>query len=510
MKEGKLLSIGLVFFLCLTTYISDVTGQIEIGTYLNDIKRELEKEWPHNKTINLVFHGHSVPAGYFKTPHVNTLDAYPYQVLKKLKEYYPTAVINIINTSIGGENSVQGAKRFDDEVLVHRPDVLFIDYALNDRSIGVEDSKEAWKIMIKKAKEYGCKIILLTASPDLNENYFDPYSPLNLHNNMIFNLAMDYNIGIVSVDSGFGMEYFNSGNELTEYMSQSNHPNKAGHKIIASGILHYFTPPIDSIPFMYTNDKVILVDAVVNSSDTIPLMFHTAVSDISLLDETAEELLGNISAEEVTSNSWGGSGSVNMHQNIPIQIGNRKRLERTIWTSKRSGIGSKGKFGPSYFGNEIVEIDIENSRLIIHPLTRDNIIRDGYDEIPIQVNNGSISIPIKIDLNGTSITHDFLLHTGYAGGLLFDDDFASTYDLLDKIEITETSQLSDSQGNILATQKGNISTCTLYKSKLHNIPVSFFSGDINRQKFSVVGMDILERFNIILDLHQSRMWIRER
>ena len=76
--------------------------------YLKDIKAELNKEWPNNRTINLVFHGHSVPAGYFNTPNVKTLDSYPYQVLKQLKELYPYAVINVINTSIGGENSISG------------------------------------------------------------------------------------------------------------------------------------------------------------------------------------------------------------------------------------------------------------------------------------------------------------------------------------------------------------------------------------------------------------------
>ena len=37
--------------------------------YLNDLKREMRKEWPKNRTVNLVFHGHSVPAGYFKPLH---------------------------------------------------------------------------------------------------------------------------------------------------------------------------------------------------------------------------------------------------------------------------------------------------------------------------------------------------------------------------------------------------------------------------------------------------------
>ncbi len=136
------------------------------STYLSDLKKEMQIEWPKNRTINIVFHGHSVPSGYFKTPIVNTLAAYPALVLNKIKALYPYAVVNVITTSIGGENSISGAKRFDNEVLNHQPDVLFIDYALNDRGAGLEKSYKAWDEMIKKAKRKNIKIILLTPSPD--------------------------------------------------------------------------------------------------------------------------------------------------------------------------------------------------------------------------------------------------------------------------------------------------------------------------------------------------------
>ena len=129
------------------SYIADPSA------YLSDLKKEMQIEWPENRTINLVFHGHSVPSGYFKTPVVNSLGAYPSQVLKKIKTFYPYAVVNVINTGIGGENSISGAKRFDNEVLTHQPDVLFIDYALNDRGAGLEKSYKAWDEMINKAKK---------------------------------------------------------------------------------------------------------------------------------------------------------------------------------------------------------------------------------------------------------------------------------------------------------------------------------------------------------------------
>ena len=207
--------------------------------YLEEIREKLKKEWPHNQTINLVFHGHSVPAGYFNTPVVKTLDAYPYLVLRQLKEKYPFAVINVINTAIGGETSVSGEKRFDAEVLNHKPDILFIDYALNDRRPGLEASKKAWVKMIDKAKAKGIKIILLTPSPDLSVDMKDPHNELEKHANQIRALAKEYTIGLADSYATF-QNIQTTCNCLGEYMSQSNHPNEKGHQLIASGIMRFF------------------------------------------------------------------------------------------------------------------------------------------------------------------------------------------------------------------------------------------------------------------------------
>lgn len=91
-------------------------AQANRENYLKEFKTKLQKEWPKNRTLNLVFHGHSVPSGYFKTPVVNSLQSYPFLVFKQVKEMYPNAVVNVIITAIGGENSVSGEKRFSEDV----------------------------------------------------------------------------------------------------------------------------------------------------------------------------------------------------------------------------------------------------------------------------------------------------------------------------------------------------------------------------------------------------------
>ena len=207
--------------------------------YLSDIKIEFKKEWPSNKTINLVFHGHSVPAGYFKTPIVNTMDAYPMQVLAQLKTNYPLAVINVINTSIGGENSEHGQKRFRKDVLSHHPDIVFIDYALNDRGLGLSKSKKAWSTMIRAALSKHCKVILLTPSPDQRDDILDVHTELQQHADQIVALAKEFNVGLIDSYSIFKQQV-ESGQALPLFMSQVNHPNKKGHQLIANEIMKYF------------------------------------------------------------------------------------------------------------------------------------------------------------------------------------------------------------------------------------------------------------------------------
>lgn len=209
------------------------------ASYLEKIKAEMSVEWPKNRTINLVFHGHSVPAGYFKTPTVNTLASYPYLVLKDIKSVYPMTVVNVINTSIGGENSESGLKRFEADVLTHKPDVLFIDYALNDRGMGLERAKIAWEKMIRLALEKNIKVILLTPSPDQRVDIKDEFSILDQHANQIKELAKSFQIGLIDTYALYKNKV-KSGHNLIDYMSQVNHPNEKGHQMITDEIMSYF------------------------------------------------------------------------------------------------------------------------------------------------------------------------------------------------------------------------------------------------------------------------------
>jgi lysophospholipase L1-like esterase len=208
-------------------------------SYLANILALLKKDWPDNRTVNIVCHGHSVPAGYFKTPVVDTLNSYPHLLHARLAGLFPHAVINVIVTAIGGETSERGASRFDAQVLMHRPDVLTIDYGLNDCSIGLDKARTAWSAMIEKALAWHIKVILLTPTGDLSSNLDDPSDPLSQHAEQIRKLAREYQVGLADSFAATKAAV-EKGTPLSDLMSQVNHPNRRGHDLVVEELVKWF------------------------------------------------------------------------------------------------------------------------------------------------------------------------------------------------------------------------------------------------------------------------------
>ena len=213
--------------------------QASPDAYLSEVVRELVKEWPQNRMVEIVCHGHSVPAGYAQTPEVRTLDAYPNLMREALCKRFPHAVINVTVTAIGGENSVQGETRFARDVLSRHPDVVTIDYGLNDRGLDPQSVRKAWQSMIGQAKGKGVKVILLTPTGDQTAKMDDLNDPLTKQALAIRQLAREEEVGLVDSFSAFH-DAVASGTQLGSLMAQVNHPNRKGHELVASELLKWF------------------------------------------------------------------------------------------------------------------------------------------------------------------------------------------------------------------------------------------------------------------------------
>lgn len=203
---------------------------------------ELQRKWPKNRSIRFVFHGHSVPAGYFKTPVIQRFDSYPMIFQQEMCQAFPTAVIDVAVTAIGGENSQAGEARFQADVMSLKPDVVFIDYSLNDRRIGLQAAKVSWRKMIQSCIAANKKVVLLTPTPDSNEDITDVDSRLAQHARQVRKLGEEFDVPVVDSYAAF-QQAVEAGNDVKSYLSQSNHPNRKGHVIVSNLLVSMFADP---------------------------------------------------------------------------------------------------------------------------------------------------------------------------------------------------------------------------------------------------------------------------
>jgi acyl-CoA thioesterase-1 len=112
-----------------------------------------------------------------------------------------------------------------------------IDYALNDRAIGLERAEQAWVSMILAAQAVGCPVLLLT--PTLDAAAADPASEagrtLDAHAAQIRALAARHGVGLADSTAAWRRQA-----SIGRLLSQSNHPNRAGHALIADELVEWF------------------------------------------------------------------------------------------------------------------------------------------------------------------------------------------------------------------------------------------------------------------------------
>ena len=263
-----------------------------------------------------------------------------------------------------------------------------------------------------------------------------------------------------------------------------------------------------SIPFHLTEYNNIVIIGVLNSRDTVNLMLHTASSDVTLTEEAfvrskTVKLDGTVDGVK----SWGGGAN-----SSDFSVGNLLAMadlswqDIKIWKDKNSGQQTDGKFGLNLFENKIIEFDFNKGVLIVE----NKIPRKAkkYDKLPLLSTNNGMYIKAICQIDSDAFENSFLIHTGYGGNILLDDNFANQNKIGQRIEITGERILKDAFDNDVVTKKGTLPLFRLGKQQLVNAPIGFFEGAIGRQKLSLIGGDLFKRFNWIIDAEGKSIYLK--
>ncbi|MEM7298798.1 MAG: hypothetical protein AAF391_11095, partial [Bacteroidota bacterium] len=204
--------------------------------------------------------------------------------------------------------------------------------------------------------------------------------------------------------------------------------------------------------------------------------------------------------------SWGGASESRYSESNHLTIGDFNWENIGIWESEHSGHNTDGKFGLNLFENKIVELNFEEEYMVIHKRLPEGI--DSYNRVPIVYENGLMFIEGECKFDEEGDSNSFLIHSGYSGSLLLDDDFVARHKVGDKVVTISESVLKDSYGNELKTINAILPVFHLGGIEFSDVPIGFFAGSIKRQKMSVLGGEILKRFHIIFDLEHSDIYLQ--
>ncbi|MBX7174493.1 MAG: aspartyl protease family protein [Pyrinomonadaceae bacterium] len=283
------------------------------------------------------------------------------------------------------------------------------------------------------------------------------------------------------------------------------------HSLILIAIFSYFAIGQENeinIPFRLTSANNISVQAVLNDKDTVNLMFHTAANSVTLTEDAVKKLKSltfTKSSEGVKS--WGGSeNSARVSENNSLKIGKMKWNGISISENKQSGPETDGKFGLDLFKGKVIELDFDKKVMIISSTLPKNIKH--FQKLKLIFEDDLMFLEANCRIGNRLLKNIFLLHSGYSGGILFDDEFTQRNEIDKHLKITGSQELKDSFGNILKTNKAILPELIIGNEKLKDVPAGFFTGAIGNQKMSIIGGDVLKRFNIIFDAKREYVYLK--
>lgn len=146
-------------------------------------------------------------------------------------------------TAIGGECSPRGEARFARDVLPHRPDVVVLDYGRNDVYLPAQQMRAAWRAMIERTLKAGAAVILVTPAPDCGRPFYLPGRKRHQSDegaaDVIRGLAGECGVALADAVAAFA-RLIAAGAVPDDFLISANHPNRAGHEVIARELARWF------------------------------------------------------------------------------------------------------------------------------------------------------------------------------------------------------------------------------------------------------------------------------
>ena len=186
--------------------------------------KNLMKRAANGESLVIGFLGGSITQGSLSSTPKN---CYAYLVYEWWKKSFPNAAFSFVNGGIGGTTSHYGGARAWKDVLCYRPDIVTVDFSVND------DANEFFE------ETYEGTLRRLLAAPSapavvvLNNVFYDTGKNAQDYHNRI---ADHYGIPHVSIKDTVYPDVESGKIVRADITSDNLHPNDKGHRLVADEI----------------------------------------------------------------------------------------------------------------------------------------------------------------------------------------------------------------------------------------------------------------------------------
>lgn len=191
---------------------------------ITDRFRRLRESLKAGEDVTIGFIGGSITDGSLAdTPEKSFAD----RVVEQMRGDYPDSKIRYINKGVGGTDSVYGCARVGDDLLVHEPDLVIVDFTVNDKDEPIfMESCEGLLRRILKSPSRPAVLVLENIFYDDGHSAEAQHDPLCAH----------YGLPTVIVREGLYREIQDGKLRMETVTPDGLHPGNFGHERLAQAV----------------------------------------------------------------------------------------------------------------------------------------------------------------------------------------------------------------------------------------------------------------------------------
>jgi len=157
-----------------------------------------------------------------------------------LKKKYPKSKFKIFNRGFPGDTAADGLKRLDEDVIILAPDLVFVQFSLNDfiQNVPLEVFTDNILAISSKIKTLTQAEILILTSPSLispKEN-----QGIKKYYNRLEEIAKKNKFSYVRIDERWEKAIKDGVRHSKLFQPDKIHPRVAGYKLMAEAIINVF------------------------------------------------------------------------------------------------------------------------------------------------------------------------------------------------------------------------------------------------------------------------------